>query len=338
MNKINIKVNHETVVWLYRSILGREPESEDVINRKVANFDNFDKLRLDFLKSDEFQKIAVLHQPPIKRFPIKHKKNNIEHIASDNDLERCLGNIREAWSSMGRDIPHYSVLTSDIFLPSNIERNADIFWQSGAIEAEEIHSILKRFDFDFKNKVAIEYGCGVGRVSTPLSKLFKILYAYDISTYHLDIAKKHSLEQGAKNIIYCEVGNNKSIYKQRCHFFYSRIVFQHNPPPLIAMLVEGALASLHNNGIAIFQVPVYKVGYNFKLNEWLNTKHSNEMQMHCLPQSVIFSIIKKQNCQLLELREDESCGEPFLSNLFVVKKTSNFFTNFFDFLYKSKIS
>jgi hypothetical protein len=46
------------------------------------------------------------------------------------------------------------------------------------------------------------------------------------------------------------------------------------------------------------------------------------MQMHCLPQQVIFEIIMNENCALLEVREDISTGEldRFVSNNFVVQR------------------
>ena len=46
---------------------------------------------------------------------------------------------------------------------------------------------------------------------------------------------------------------------------YSIIVLQHNPPPVIAFIVEALIHSLNPGGVAFFQVPTYRRGYTFSL-------------------------------------------------------------------------
>ena len=107
-----------------------------------------------------------------------------------------------------------------------------------------------------------------------------------------------------------------------CDVFYSRIVFQHNPPPVIAELIRNALKALRPGGIAIFQVPSYMSGYGFKLREWLAKDHPLDMQMHCLPQHRIFALIAEHCGAVLEVREDGVAGarDRIVSNNFVVRK------------------
>jgi len=59
--------------------------------------------------------------------------------------------------------------------------------------------------------------------------------------------------------------------------------------------------------------------YQFKISQYLQGDLVKDMEMHCLPQQVIFDIISSENCALLEIREDGSTGFP-MSNTFVVKK------------------
>src|SRR5207302_9840319 len=91
---------------------------------------------------------------------------------------------------------------------------------------------------------------------------------------------------------------------------YTRLVLQHNPPPVIAELIRNALRALRPGGIAIFQVPSYISGYSFKLREWLAKDHPLDMQMHCLPQHRIFALIAEHCGAALEVREDGGAGGP----------------------------
>ncbi len=153
-----------------------------------------------------------------------------------------------------------------------------------------------------------------------LAKRFARVHAYDISVGNMEHAKQRARELGIDNIIFHECSDVIETL-QPCDVFYSRIVFQHNPPPVMTRLIQKMLASLNPGGVAIFQVPTYRIGYRFKIDEWLKADHALDMQMHCLPQSRIFEIFAQEGGTLLEVREDGSTGPDFLSNTFVVRKS-----------------
>jgi hypothetical protein len=87
-------------------------------------------------------------------------------------------------------------------------------------------------------------------------------------------------------------------------------------------LVQTALAALSPGGIAIFQMPTYAPGYQFRIAEYLARDSVLDMEMHCLPQAVIFELISAAGCELLEVREDGSIGRvgQWISNTFVVRR------------------
>jgi hypothetical protein len=107
-----------------------------------------------------------------------------------------------------------------------------------------------------------------------------------------------------------------------CDFFYSRIVFQHNPPPLIRILIKAGLGALRQQGIAIFQVPTYASGYTFHVQDYLSTDSNADMEMHRIPQPEIFSLIVNTGCRVMEVREDNCIGRQgsWISNTFIVKR------------------
>lgn len=313
-------VTEEDVVLAYRFILGREPESHNAVLSHLKQPD-INSLRTHFLKSKEFtdkyKNISVrrdfyaLDLPEIK----------VDHLVSPTLLSKCIANIKDAWSFLGITRPHHSVLTNNIFLPESFEVNRDEFFASGESEANVVRKILARNGLiSIDSMSCVEYGCGVGRVTMGLARLFKNVHAYDISPAHLSLAEQRSLEIGITNCKFHLCSNQPLAPLELCDVFYSRIVFQHNPPPVIHHLIINALRSLKIGGIAIFQVPTYKPGYSFSLDEWLSAEHNLDLQMHCLPQPVVFSIISEENCLTLEVIEDGSCGADFLSQMFIVKK------------------
>jgi hypothetical protein len=80
------------------------------------------------------------------------------------------------------------------------------------------------------------------------------------------------------------------------------------------------MRALNPGGIAFFQLPTYKEGYRFLLEEYLGKESmQEEMEMHALPQNAVFEIVREENGKLLEVVEDFSTSWG-LSNTFLVQK------------------
>jgi SAM-dependent methyltransferase len=313
--------SEDIVATLYRVALKREPDASGLENyaRQLSNYGRLDEVISVFLNSPEF---LQKHHGTI---PFMHQSmpamTNDYDKATPEQLQLISDRIKQSWEHLGDTRAHHSVLTNKDFLPNSLEQNIGAFWKSGENEVKEIEAILKRHKLNIEEiKTAVEYGCGVGRVTVPLSKRVRAMHAYDISRPHLEYAKEHANEECATinfNIVSDPLGKLLP-----CDLFYSRIVFQHNPPPIIYKLIENAMEALNPGGIAIFQVPIYIKGYEFRLEDWMKKDHALDMQMHCIPQIAVFKMTVNYGCELLEIREDNWCGDPsnYLSNTFIVKK------------------
>src|SRR5208283_3395098 len=97
---------------------------------------------------------------------------------------------------------------------------------------------------------------------------------------------------------------------ERADLVYSVIVLQHNPPPIIRLIVRAFLKALNPGGAAYFQVPTYRGGYRFSPGEYLENEAKKHvmMEMHAHPQRVIFQTAREEGCKLVEVLEDSSTG------------------------------
>ncbi len=307
-------VSKYEVIWAYRIMLGREPESDAVIAGKL-NCKNLNELCGAFIDSPEFARKLVL--PFI---PLDSPANHIEYQVSEEILKIMTEKVKLVWSYLGSEMPYYSVLTQPEFHPDSIHKNIDAFWETVNVEIDVINQLLSRYNIDdLGNKICIEYGCGVGRITLKLAEMFSYVYGYDISHNHLEIARERALETSTRNCFFTD--RIDSVFEM-CDFFYTKMVLQHNPPPIIHNVLYRLLGSLKPGGIGVFQIPTYIDAYAFSVNEWLVADNEYEMQMHCLSQEVVFSLINEQGCELLCVREDYYTGEPYkiISNMFVVRK------------------
>jgi len=112
---------------------------------------------------------------------------------------------------------------------------------------------------------------------------------------------------------------------ERVDLVYSLIVLQHNPPPVIRLIVRAFLKALNPGGVAYLQVPTYRVGYRSSPGEYLENEAKKHvmMEMHVLPQRVIFTA-REESCELVEVLEDGSTGLRFgkVSKTFLIRKTA----------------
>jgi len=271
-----------------------------------------------FVRSAEFR--AAINGVSL---PVDRPGLEIGVYATTEQLSQIFERIRDSWTRLGTDRPHYSVLTCDEFRPQTIDGSVDRFWASGDLEVTIIEAVLQRCGFGAPaGRTYIEYGCGLGRVTIPLAARFGVVHAYDISPTHLSLARKRAAERGVSNIDFHCCSSGVPAALPECDFFYSRLVFQHNPPPVIRELIRMALQSLRIGGIAAFGVPTYLPGYRFLVEDYLASPRKLGMELHCIPQSEVFALIADAGCALIEVCEERPVNpaDGRTSNLFIARR------------------
>lgn len=322
-------VSEDDVIAAYRLILGREPDSEASVKAHTS-IRNMQYLREAFLNSEEFRrKYAGREKANVRDLvlylPVVLPPHSIDVASSTAERRQLLKRVAGAWSELGRKRPHHSVLTNPRFLPDSIDLNIEEFDQSGTDDMNIVRSVLARCvpSFELKSAEVTEYGCGMGRVTAHLAGACKTVFACDVSEPYLDLAKARLAAAGIGNVSFHLVTEDELSPAPECDLWFSRIVLQHNPPPIIAAILERSLAKIRPGGVALFQVPTYKTNYVFNLREYLKWAPArNEMEMHVLPQHEIFRIAASCGLRAVEVREDNSVGSPhtFVSNLFCFVK------------------
>jgi len=310
----------EAVIWGYRLLLGREPENETVIDA-ATRFPSPEAFVRTIVGSPEFRGkgfIGVRQMDPLAP-PLQ-----VEWRVDGAAMEELLGLVAQSWQLLGEERPHWSVLAGPEYLPENVtsQRQRE-FYESGGFDLHVLLATLARVGRDpGEFPTVFEFGCGLGRVTNHLCRSFKHVVACDISASHLRLARSAVGERGLDNVTFRQAEIADFGMAEPFDLWFSRLVLQHNPPPLIGAIIGRALSLLRPRGLAVFQVPVYLAGYRFSLAEYRIVRASyGPFEMHALPQPAILSIADIAGCRLLEVREDDSAGEPWTSQVFTFEKT-----------------
>jgi SAM-dependent methyltransferase len=247
----------------------------------------------------------------------------VETDAEPTELNTLYDRVSMVWSHLGQVEPYWSVLTAPEF-KAEIFSQYELFYSSGKSTIEEFAAFVSRSGLSIEpSQTCFELGCGVGRLTSWLAPLFKHVVAADISRDHLDIAATALRTQNLTNVSLRHLTDVRELLEiDTFDVFFSVIVLQHNPPPVIVYMLKQILARINLDGLGYFQVPTYEERYSFSVDKYLAaSKDEESMEMHVLPQNIVIDLIYQSGCRLLEVREDAYTGSPTgISNTFLIQK------------------
>jgi SAM-dependent methyltransferase len=243
-------------------------------------------------------------------------------IAANPDANRALlTHVQHVWSEYGKAEPYWSVLANDFYrMKTMTEAKIDHFYASGLDEVEHLNEVVARNGLNLPASITVaELGCGVGRMSEHFATRYQKYIGIDISAGHLEFARRRAGQRGVKNARY-ELIDRFLAEPSAFDLFYSILVLQHNPPPIMIFLLDAFLGKLNAGGFAYFQVPCQLFGYRFRVADYLAAGQWSDMEMHALPQRHVFSLFQKHGLQPIETTLCGRIGSIGASYAFLAKK------------------
>jgi SAM-dependent methyltransferase len=160
---------------------------------------------------------------------------------------------RDRWERLARD-PYYAVLNEDRFrLDRSAEAARASFDASGEADVLQTLDEIRRFiDPAFRPRSAVDFGCGVGRLTLPLARACDHVVGVDISRAMLDEAAKNCATRGVTNVAFLtseELFGAREGEEATFDFVHSYIVFQHVPPSAGIRMADSLVRRLRPNGV-----------------------------------------------------------------------------------------
>ena len=154
------------------------------------------------------------------------------------------------WAMLGEGEPFYGVLSDPRFLRANITPAAlEEFWQTGRNELNGYRQLIRTHFGDFSDASALDFGCGVGRLTRAMGEMCQQATGLDISPGMLVEARRHA----PANVNYVsELGD------ETFDWLNSIIVLQHIPPQRGYRLLDDLLARVNPGGALSLHVTLFK--------------------------------------------------------------------------------
>lgn len=241
-------------------------------------------------------------------------------------LKACLTRVENCWQRLGETEPHWSVIANPMFKSDRIGQTIDEFYATGEHDLRRWMEMAERGGVRFPlHGTCLELGCGVGRLTLWLSKSFKHVIGLDVSPSHLALAEQALRKEDRQNVELRRV-NTLEAFQQlpKIDCFFSMIVLQHNPPPVIRWMLLQILSRLNPGGSGVFQVVTRIPEYTFDAAAYLaNPANNGEMEMHALPFDAVVETVNQAGCEVVLSSEHDCIGHAGAESLeFLVRKSA----------------
>ncbi|MCU0634174.1 MAG: class I SAM-dependent methyltransferase [Gemmatimonadaceae bacterium] len=221
-----------------------------------------------------------------------------------------LEHTQKTYEKLGRDDPFYAVLTDERYRDNRWDVSE--FFATGEREIADVFSQLEAAGLVVHPGRALDFGCGVGRLSQALATRFDHVTGVDIAESM--VAKARELNRHGDRVEYVAntVDDLRFLADQSIDFVYSSISLQHVPPPANARYIAEFMRILRPGALAVFQVPngreigtgglsqwLYRLRRQYLRRAWKIIRGKPPYEMHYVPRAVVERIIAQGGAQLV---------------------------------------
>ena len=213
------------------------------------------------------------------------------------------------------------------------------FMETGESELSALFARLEQLGLTPPTDRALDFGCGVGRLSQAMATRFETVDGVDISEPMLDLARRSNRFQGQCSY-QLNVRPDLEIYPDDSFtFVYSNITLQHIPPRLALGYIAEFVRVVRHDGLAVFQLTSHFRSPILRLRRWLGTSspalhglyrilwHGGEpppvspYPMYWIPSRRVQAHIQASGGDLVMLDHDSSAPPEWVSYRYYVRKS-----------------
>jgi SAM-dependent methyltransferase len=167
-----------------------------------------------------------------------------------------LDESRQFWDAHAERDPLWAVLSE----AGKEERKWDVarFFMTGVNEVKQVFYELESQGVDVKSGSALDFGCGVGRLTQALVPRFEWVVGVDVSPRMIEIA--NALNRFPDRAFYTrnDAAHLRRFGDDAFDFIYTNLVLQHIVPEVALAYLREFLRILRPAGILVFQLPSHE--------------------------------------------------------------------------------
>lgn len=186
----------------------------------------------------------------------------------------------QEWEKWGKSDPYFGVIAQPHLRSDRLDDSGRAgFFEAGAMEvAETLAELRSVAGVASGSGRALDFGCGVGRLTIPLARHFREVVGVDVSAAMLREARANCERAGIANARFCLSTPTLDDVEGEFDFVHSFIVFQHIPPRIGYAMVETLLDRLRPGGCGMLHFTYGRRGS--ALRSWAHRVRRSSRLVH----------------------------------------------------------
>ena len=164
-----------------------------------------------------------------------------------------LRHLQETWDELGRTDPMWAILA----VPGKQGGGwtPDEFFETGTSEIDTLLQYLADLGLTINHRKALDFGCGLGRLSQALARHFDEVVGVDIAPSMIEGARLLNQHGDRCRYVLNERVQLKMLGAVRFDLIYTNIVLQHIRPRYTKRYLVEFMRLLAPGGVLVFQLP-----------------------------------------------------------------------------------
>ncbi len=232
--------------------------------------------------------------------------------------------FQDQWEALGASDPYWAVLTNPQKKGGRWDH--DEFFGTGQEEIQVLLAKINRLGIRPRRGLALDFGCGVGRLSRALAGAFERVLA-------VDMAESMLAEARAANAAYVNItferndpDNLASVASGSVDLVYSNITLQHALPATQTALIREFCRVLGPDGVLVFQTPsrenprslaglLHRMLGNRLLNLVRRLRYGKDgvMEIHTLRRAAVLDLLASEGMEVIAIERYDTAGSAFVS-------------------------
>jgi SAM-dependent methyltransferase len=162
-------------------------------------------------------------------------------------------NLQDHWDRLGKLDPWESILyrSAGRAEPWNVEE----FFATGEKEIDGALALLRSRKIRVNTRMALDFGCGAGRLTQALARRFDAVCGVDIAPSMIELANRYNRFGDRCRYVLNTVDDLSMFAAGSVDFVYSVITLQHMQPRYAKKYLAEFLRILAPGGVLMFQIP-----------------------------------------------------------------------------------
>ena len=252
-----------------------------------------------------------------------------------------LRELRKHWDTFGKTDPLWAIMA----WPDKRGGRWDLaeFFATGRADVERVLAHLDARGIASNRGTALDFGCGVGRLTQALCGPFGRCVGVDIAGSMIEQARRLNRHGDRCRYVLNRADDLRCLESGTFDLVFSLIVLQHMQPAYIKGYLEEFFRVAAPGGLVVFQVPSRPAregvrahqatvlpppphglaGLRDRLRRFARRDSGPivpEMQMYCIPRDEVVRFVEEQGGKVLDVAENRMCGDDFESFQYVARK------------------